>query len=109
VLSLSARGLTTGEVSAHFAEVYGASVSREAVSKITDQVLEEMSAWMNRPLDEANMAARFTRRCPRNPRGESWSGSASSDHAERPRIHHRSRPSFSGEQALSSLPAFLTE
>jgi transposase-like protein len=52
VLSLSARGLTTGEISAHFAEVYGANVSRETVSKITDQVVEEMSAWMNRPLDE---------------------------------------------------------
>ena len=52
VLSLSARGLTTGEISAPFAEVYGASVSRETVSKITDQVLEEMGAWMNRPLDE---------------------------------------------------------
>jgi putative transposase len=52
VLSLSARGLTTGEISAHFAEVYGAQVSRETISKITDQVLEEMSAWMNRPLDE---------------------------------------------------------
>jgi type III secretion system FlhB-like substrate exporter len=52
VLSLSARGLTTGEISAHLAEVYGASVSKETVSKITDQVLEEMSAWMNRPLDE---------------------------------------------------------
>jgi putative transposase len=52
VLSLSARGLTTGEISAHFAEVYGASVSRETVSKITDSVLDEMTAWMNRPLDE---------------------------------------------------------
>jgi putative transposase len=52
VLSLSARVLTTGEISAHFAEVYGASVSRETVSKIIDQVLEEMGAWMNRPLDE---------------------------------------------------------
>ena len=38
---LSARGLTTGEISAHFAEVYGASVSKETISKITDQVLEE--------------------------------------------------------------------
>jgi putative transposase len=55
VLSLSARGLTTGEISAHFAEVYGASVSRETVSKITDQVLEEMGAWMNRPLDEGRI------------------------------------------------------
>jgi putative transposase len=52
VLSLSARGLTTGEISAHFAEVYGASVSKDTVSAITDQVLEEMTAWMNRPLDE---------------------------------------------------------
>jgi transposase-like protein len=52
VLSLSARGLTTGEISAHFTEVYGTSVSRETVSKITDQVLEEMTAWMCRPLDE---------------------------------------------------------
>ena len=51
VLSLTARGLTTGEISAHFAEVYGASVSKETVSKITDKVEEEMTAWCNRPLD----------------------------------------------------------
>src|SRR3954462_826639 len=51
VLSLTARGLTTGEVSAHFAEVYGASVSRETVSKITDKVVEEMTGWATRPLD----------------------------------------------------------
>ena len=35
-------GLTTGEISAHFAEVYGASVTKETVSKITDKVIEEM-------------------------------------------------------------------
>jgi transposase-like protein len=51
VLSLTARGLTTGEISAHFAEVYGASVSKETVSKITDKVIEEMTEWSNRPLD----------------------------------------------------------
>ena len=51
VLSLTARGLTTGEISAHFAEVYGASVSKETVSKITDKVVEEMMEWSNRPLD----------------------------------------------------------
>ena len=51
VLSLTARGLTTGEISAHFAEVYGASVSKETVSKITDKVIEEMVEWSNRPLD----------------------------------------------------------
>ena len=51
VLSLYARGLTTGEISAHFAEIYGASVSKETVSRITDKVLEEMVEWTNRPLD----------------------------------------------------------
>jgi putative transposase len=52
VLSLYAKGLTTGEISAHFAEIYGASVSKETISRITDKVIEEMQAWQNRPLDE---------------------------------------------------------
>lgn len=52
VLSLTARGLTTGEVSAHFADVYGASVSKDTVSRITDKVIEEMAEWSNRPLDK---------------------------------------------------------
>src|SRR6201996_8196733 len=56
VLSLYAKGLTTGEISAHFAEIYGASVSRETVSRITDRVIEEMQAWQNRPLDEGYAA-----------------------------------------------------
>jgi hypothetical protein len=38
VLSLYARGLTTGEISAHFHDIYGASVSKETVSRITDKV-----------------------------------------------------------------------
>jgi len=52
VLSLYAKGLTTGEISAHFAEIYGASVSRETISRITDRVLEELAEWCVRPLDE---------------------------------------------------------
>jgi putative transposase len=51
ILSLSARGLTTGEISAHFADVYGATVSRDTISRITDKVLEEMADWRGRPLD----------------------------------------------------------
>src|SRR5690348_1504773 len=39
VLSLYAKGMTTGEISAHFAEIYGASVSKETVSRITDKVV----------------------------------------------------------------------
>src|SRR3954463_5379017 len=52
VLSLYAKGLTTGEISAHFAEVYEASVSKETISRITDKVIEEMTEWAHRPLDE---------------------------------------------------------
>ena len=56
VLSLYARGLTTGEISAHFAQIYGASVSKETVSRITDKVIEEMQTWAARPLDEVYAA-----------------------------------------------------
>jgi putative transposase len=37
VLSLTARGLTTGEIAAHFHEVYGAKISKDTVSRITDK------------------------------------------------------------------------
>ncbi len=43
VLSLSAKGLTTGEISAHLAEVYGAEVSKQTISTITDKVMEGMA------------------------------------------------------------------
>jgi putative transposase len=51
VVSLTARGLTTGEIAAHFDEVYGAKVSKDTISRITDKVIEEMAEWRNRPLD----------------------------------------------------------
>ncbi|WP_370460892.1 transposase, partial [Pseudonocardia sp. EV170527-09] len=51
VLSLYAKGLTTGEISAHFAEIYGASISKETVSRITESVIAEMQDWVSRPLD----------------------------------------------------------
>jgi putative transposase len=51
VISLTAKGLTTGEVEAHLAEVYSTNISRETISKITDRVLGELADWQNRPLD----------------------------------------------------------
>lgn len=51
VLSLSAKGLTHGEISAHLEEVYGAQVSKQTISTITDSVSEAMTEWQNRPLD----------------------------------------------------------
>jgi len=51
VISLVAKGLTTGEVQAHLAEIYGAEVSRDTISTITDRVLEGLAEWQSRPLD----------------------------------------------------------
>ena len=51
VCSLSAKGLTHGEICAHLGEIYGAQVSKETITRITDRVLEGMSEWQNRPLD----------------------------------------------------------
>ena len=51
VLSLSAKGLTTGEIADHFAQVYGQSMSKDTISRITDKVIAEMVEWQNRPLD----------------------------------------------------------
>ncbi len=51
VISLSAKGLTHGEISAHLAEVYGAEVSKQTISTITDRVLDGLAEWQSRPLD----------------------------------------------------------
>jgi putative transposase len=56
VISLTAKGLTTGEVQAHLAEVYDINVSRETVSKTTDAILGEMAEWLNRPLEQVYAA-----------------------------------------------------
>jgi putative transposase len=53
VISLSAKGLTHGEIAAHLAVVYGAEVSKHTISTITDRVLDGMAEWQNRPLDSA--------------------------------------------------------
>jgi putative transposase len=56
VLSLYAKGLTTGEISAHFAQIYGAAVSKDTISRITDKVIEEMQGWSARPLERVYAA-----------------------------------------------------
>ena len=47
-----ARGMTTREIRAHVAELYGVTVSAELVSKVTDAVLDEVAEWQSRPLEE---------------------------------------------------------
>jgi len=51
VISLYAKGMTTGDIQTHLLEIYGTDISRETISKITDRVVEDMNAWQNRPLD----------------------------------------------------------
>jgi putative transposase len=51
VISLSAKGLTHGEICAHLAEVYDADVSKQTITTITERVAEGLAAWQNRPLD----------------------------------------------------------
>jgi transposase-like protein len=50
VISLSARGLTHGEIAAHLAEVYGAEVPEQTITAITDRVMDGMAGWQSRPL-----------------------------------------------------------
>jgi transposase-like protein len=52
VLSLSAKGLTHGEICAHLEEIYGAKVSKETITRITDRVIETMAEWQNRVCHE---------------------------------------------------------
>jgi putative transposase len=51
VVSLSAKGLTHGEICAHLAEVYGADVSKDRITAITDRVMDGLNEWQSRPLD----------------------------------------------------------
>lgn len=51
VLSLYAKGMTTGDIVNHLADIYGTEVSRDLVSRVTDAVIEDMQQWQSRPLD----------------------------------------------------------
>lgn len=51
VISLYAKGLTTGEIQAHLEQVYDVEVSRSLISRVTEKVAAELEAWRSRPLD----------------------------------------------------------
>jgi putative transposase len=56
VLSLYAKGLATGEIPAHFAEICGASAPEETISRITGKAAAGMDEWASRPLDVVHVA-----------------------------------------------------
>lgn len=51
VLSLYARGMTTREIQGHLEELYQVAISPDVISTVTDEVLEEVREWQQRPLD----------------------------------------------------------
>jgi len=51
IIALYARGMTTREIAEHIGELYGAEISADLVSAVTDSVLEEVAAWQSRGLD----------------------------------------------------------
>jgi transposase-like protein len=51
IISLYARGLSVREVQGHLREMYQVEVSADLISRVTDAVLEEVTAWQSRPLD----------------------------------------------------------
>ena len=52
VLALYSRGLSTRDIEAHLRELYGVSVGRDLISRVTDAVIEDAKAWQQRPLDD---------------------------------------------------------
>jgi putative transposase len=52
ILALYSRGLSTRDIEAHLAEIYGVKVGRELISKVTDGVMDDARAWAARPLED---------------------------------------------------------
>jgi putative transposase len=52
ILALYSRGLSTRDIEAHLEEIYGVSVGRDLISRVTDAVMEDARAWQTRPLDD---------------------------------------------------------
>lgn len=51
IVSLYAGGMTVRDIEHHLVSTIGTEISRETISKITDEVLDEVLAWQRRPLE----------------------------------------------------------
>ena len=52
ILALYSRGLSTRDIEAHLAEIYGVKIGRDLISRVTDAVIDDARAWQQRPLDD---------------------------------------------------------
>ena len=51
ILSMYAKGMSTGDIEAHIRDIYGLEVSDTTVSRITDKILPVAKEWQQRPLE----------------------------------------------------------
>jgi putative transposase len=51
IVSMYARGMTVREIQAHLAQMYSVEVSPDLISRVTDEVMAEVTAWQARPLE----------------------------------------------------------
>ncbi|XVN41446.1 MAG: transposase [Rickettsia endosymbiont of Argas persicus] len=51
ILSLYAKGMSLSDIKIQLQELYGAEISESLISKITDNVIDEVRIWQNRPLE----------------------------------------------------------
>ena len=52
ILALYSRGLSTRDIEAHLAEIYGVKVGRDLISRVTDAVMDDVRDWAKRPLED---------------------------------------------------------
>ena len=52
IISMYAKGMTTGQISETIEDIYGFDVSKGFISDVTDKLLPQIEDWQNRPLDE---------------------------------------------------------
>ena len=53
IIALYARGMSTRDIQAHVGEIYGVTISPELVSAVTEAVIDEVTAWQQRPLESS--------------------------------------------------------
>jgi putative transposase len=51
IISMYARGMTTRDIQAHLQDIYNVEVSPTLISNVTNEVINEVKIWQNRPLD----------------------------------------------------------
>ena len=51
ILSLYAKGMSLSDIKIQIQELYGAEISESLISRVTDNIMDEVRAWQNRPLE----------------------------------------------------------